>query len=67
MYTSVTILTIVYTIVLLYIYIRYNLDAKDKLKYDVEYAKTYSLGLDIKIIFLTVFNMIHHLYLSVAD
>ncbi len=35
MYTSVTILTIVYTIVLLYIYIRYNLDAKDKLKYDI--------------------------------
>ena len=35
-----------------------KLSHKDKLKYDVEYAKNYSLGLDIKIIFLTVFNMI---------
>lgn len=35
-----------------------KLSHKDKLKYDVEYAKTYSLILDIKIIFLTVFNMI---------
>ena len=35
-----------------------KLSHKDKLKYDVEYAKNYSLFLDIKIIFLTVFNMI---------
>ena len=35
-----------------------KLSHKDKLKYDVEYAKKYSLFLDIKIIFLTLFNMI---------
>ena len=35
-----------------------KLSHKNKLKYDVEYAKKYSLILDIKIMFLTVFNMI---------
>ena len=35
-----------------------KLSHKDKIKYDVEYAKKYSLLLDVKIIFLTVFNMI---------
>ncbi|MBE6153265.1 MAG: sugar transferase [Firmicutes bacterium] len=35
-----------------------KLSHKDKIKYDVEYAKKYSLLLDIKIIFLTLFNMI---------
>lgn len=31
---------------------------KDKLKYDVFYAKNYSFVLDLKILFLTLFNMI---------
>ena len=31
---------------------------KDKIMYDVEYAKEYSLILDMKILFLTIFNMI---------
>lgn len=35
-----------------------KLSHKDKIKYDVEYAKNYSLLLDIKILFLTLFNMI---------
>lgn len=35
-----------------------RLSHKDKIKYDVEYARNYSLLLDIKILFLTVFNMI---------
>ena len=35
-----------------------RLSHKDKLKYDIEYAKEYSLVLDIKILFLTLFNMI---------
>jgi len=35
-----------------------KLSHKDKLKYDVEYAKNYSFVLDIKIILLTAFNVI---------
>ena len=43
MYTSVIILTILYTLLLLYIYFRYNLDAKD----DSEYDKMYRDELEI--------------------
>jgi len=35
-----------------------KLSHKDKIKYDVEYAKNYSFVLDIKIILLTAFNVI---------
>ena len=37
MYTSVIILTIIYTIILLYVYIKYNLDAKDIYDYNEIY------------------------------
>lgn len=35
MYTSVITLAIIYTLILLYIYIRYNLDAKDSAEYEI--------------------------------
>ena len=43
MYTSVTILTVFYIILLLYVYLRYNLDARDNSDYD----KIYREPLDI--------------------
>lgn len=39
MYTSVTILTIIYTIFLIYIYVKYNMDAKDKIDYNKIYRE----------------------------
>ena len=44
MYTSVIILTIIYTIILLYVYIKYNLDAKDIYDYNEIYREKLNIS-----------------------